>query len=352
MYSVTIRNLAKTFDRTTVLDGISLDIKAGEFFFLLGPSGCGKTTLLRILAGFEKPDGGEVLFDGADVSRMPPQERNASMVFQSYALWPHMTVAQNVAYGLENRGVGGADLKKKVGRALELVRLGGFDNRFPSQLSGGQQQRVALARALVVGPRLLLLDEPLSNLDARLRADMRVELAALHRETGVTTVYVTHDQEEALSLAGRIAYIDKGKLVQVGTPRQLYRTPVTAAAARFLGNANIIYATVRERRDRLLTADTPFGLMKGLAAGGANFEPGSRAYCFIRPERLMPGVNADNSVRGTVLSVLYTGGREHLRLDCGGTVFEAHVGAPNDPTAPGSSMVFGLPVEDVLFLAE
>ncbi|MDD5676288.1 MAG: ABC transporter ATP-binding protein, partial [Chitinivibrionales bacterium] len=201
MYSVAIKNVSKKFGKTEVLKSITLDIKAGELFFLLGPSGCGKTTLLRVLAGFEQPDAGAVFFNGRDVTKTPPQKRNTSLVFQNYALWPHLTVAENIAFGLENMDLGKSEISARSDDVLALTRMQDYKKRLPNQLSGGQQQRVALARALVVNPQLLLLDEPLSNLDARLRAEMRVELLRLHRRTGITTVYVTHDQDEALSMA-------------------------------------------------------------------------------------------------------------------------------------------------------
>ena len=234
MYKVTVRALSKQFGTTPVLRNIDIEIARGELFFLLGPSGCGKTTLLRVLSGFEAPDHGDVLFNDTVVTATPPQKRNTSMVFQNYALWPHLTVSANVAFGLENQRVSGPEIRRQVADALDLVRMGEYGDRFPNQLSGGQQQRVALARALVVKPELLLLDEPLSNLDARLRADMRIDLLRVHRETGVTAVYVTHDQAEAMVLSDRVAVMNRGLIEQVADPTSARRA--TQKAERYVGS--------------------------------------------------------------------------------------------------------------------
>jgi iron(III) transport system ATP-binding protein len=238
--SIQIRDLVKRFGATTALDRVTLEIEPGELFFLLGPSGCGKTTLLRHVAGFYEPDEGRILIGGEDVTRVPPHKRDTGMVFQSYALWPHMTLAENVAFGLRMRGVGKAETAECVRKALAAVKMEDKASRKPNQLSGGQQQRVALARALVVQPRCLLLDEPLSNLDAKLRLEMRGEIRRICKEAGLTAVYVTHDQKEALSIADRLAVMQAGRLEQVGAPLEVYRKPKNRFVASFIGETNFI----------------------------------------------------------------------------------------------------------------
>lgn len=244
MTPVSAVGVVKNFGAVRALDDVSLDIAQGELFFLLGPSGCGKTTLLRSIAGFYTPDAGRILFGDVDVTDAPPQRRNTAMVFQNYALWPHMTVEANVAFGLGVRRVGRAERRRRAAEALELVRMGDFARRKPNQLSGGQQQRVALARALVVRPRCLLLDEPLSNLDAKLRLEMRGEIRRLCKEFGLTGIYVTHDQAEALSIADRMAVMFNGRIAQVGAPREMYCRPASSAVAAFIGETNLLSATV------------------------------------------------------------------------------------------------------------
>ncbi len=237
---VTIDHVSFGYNKTAVLDDVSLDVAQGELFAFLGPSGSGKTTLLRLIAGFGTPSQGRVLIGERDVTGLPAWNRNVGMVFQSYALWPHMTVAKNVAFGLERRKFGRAEITKKVRTALDMVGLGAFADRRPAQLSGGQQQRVALARTIVIEPEVLLLDEPLSNLDAKLRVEMRSELKAMQRKLGITAIYVTHDQEEANAIADRIAVLDQGRIQQIGTPTDLYDHPANRFVATFLGTANLI----------------------------------------------------------------------------------------------------------------
>src|SRR3546814_228702 len=236
---IQIRNVSKRSGRVTAVHDVSLDINAGEFFVLLGPSGCGKTTLLRMIAGFELPSDGQILIDGQDMTGIPPNKRPVNMVFQSYAVFPHMSVADNVAYGLKIAGVGGGEVRDRVAEALELVKLGGLEGRMPDQMSGGQRQRVALARSLVMRPKVLLLDEPLSALDAKLRAQMQFELSELQEKVGITFVTVTHDQDEALSMACRIAVINKGDVAQLETPSDLYEYPANRFVADFVGTVNI-----------------------------------------------------------------------------------------------------------------
>lgn len=283
MVSVTAQNIVKHLGKTLVLKGVSLEIKPGEFFFVLGPSGCGKTTFLRVLAGFLFPDEGRVFFGDRDVTFLPPHKRNAAMVFQHYALFPHMSVWENVAYGLKVRKLPRNEIERRVKEALRLVRLEGFEKRLPLQLSGGQQQRVALARAIAVQPDLLLLDEPLSNLDAKLRAEMRSELKALQRQLGVTTVYVTHDQKEALAMADRIAVMHDGQIVQVGIPTELYRKPRTRFVAEFLGDANVWEGRVKSVHSDLVIVETAFGQVN-CQPPSFTLREGEKVWVMIRPE--------------------------------------------------------------------
>ena len=252
---VQCQNVELSYGQTRVLKDVSLDIEPGEFFALLGPSGSGKSTLLRLIAGFNRHQRGQVLVDGQDVSPLPPWQRNIGMVFQNYALWPHMKVWDNVAFGLVERKASKADIQRRVGEALELVGLSAYAQRRPNQLSGGQQQRVALARTIVIEPRVLLLDEPLSNLDKTLRVQMRQELLAMQRRLGLTTIFVTHDQEEAMSTADRMAVLEQGVVQQVGTPAALYDNPVNTFVAGFVGTMNLLPARVRARTSNRLTLD-------------------------------------------------------------------------------------------------
>jgi putative spermidine/putrescine transport system ATP-binding protein len=258
--AIRVQGLRKNYGGVVALAGVDLEIGQGEFFTMLGPSGSGKTTLLRLIAGFERPDGGTIELAGREISRVPPYARNVNTVFQDYALFPHMTVAENIQYGLKVRRVGRAERRQLGDRALEMVRLGGLGERKPAQLSGGQRQRVALARAIVNEPQVLLLDEPLGALDLKLRQEMQVELQQVQREVGVTFVYVTHDQEEALSMSDRIAVLSQGRIEQVGTPLDVYERPQTDFVAGFIGISNLIerdgrHMTVRPEKIRLLAAD-------------------------------------------------------------------------------------------------
>ncbi|HXV50022.1 MAG TPA: ABC transporter ATP-binding protein [Candidatus Binatia bacterium] len=300
-----------------------MEIKPGELFFLLGPSGCGKTTALRLVAGFYMPDEGRIIFNQRDQSRVPPHKRNTGMVFQNYALWPHMDVWNNVAYGLKMRRVAEEEKKKRVARALETVQMEAYAARLPNQLSGGQQQRVALARALVVEPDVVLLDEPLSNLDAKLRLEMRAQIKDIHRKIGRTMIYVTHDQAEALSMADRIAVMRHGCIVQVGTPRELYTRAESVFVAEFIGGTNLLPGTLEEPGD-ILAVRTPVGLIRALN-GVKGIGRGDMVFCSVRPEsmRLRPadGSTSDqlNELTGEVQSIMYLGESEQytLRLDDG-----------------------------------
>ncbi|MEE2719902.1 MAG: ABC transporter ATP-binding protein [Planctomycetota bacterium] len=315
MNSIKLSDIRKSYGSTVAVDGIDLVIEPGELFFLLGPSGCGKTTLLRMIAGFIEPTGGSIHFDDRNVTSTPPNKRNTGMVFQSYALWPHMTVAENVGYGLVLRKIPADQRATRVQRALEMVQMGDYAQRKPNELSGGQQQRVALARALVVEPGVLLLDEPLSNLDAKLRLEMRSEIRRICKEAGITTVYVTHDQDEALSMADRVAVLRHGKAVQVGDPRTLYRRPATRFVAEFLGETNFISAEVVGRTDAGVELQTPVGKMVASSDQGAVPERGS-VTCSIRPEAFRVGGGDLNSFEGEVEHQVFLGDQAqyHVRI--------------------------------------
>jgi iron(III) transport system ATP-binding protein len=313
---VRLDRLTKRFGETWAVRDVSLRVAPGEVFTFLGPSGCGKTTLLRLVAGFTEPDAGEIYLGGAPASRLPPWKRDVGMVFQSYALWPHLTVFENVAFGLRERRASGADLRERVRRVLALTGLEGLEGRRPSALSGGQQQRVALARTLVVEPRVLLLDEPLSNLDAKLRAQMREEIATLQRRVGLTTIYVTHDQEEALALSTRIAVFSAGRLVQVGTPKEIYDAPASRFVAEFVGASNLLAGEVVAFEGEQARLETPAGVTfqvpRATLPSGAR--AGQRLLACVRPEalRLTPAAaGAAGQVGGTVGRVTYLG--SHVR---------------------------------------
>jgi len=311
MESIRAENIVKTFGSVRALDGISLVIDPGELFFLLGASGCGKTTLLRCIAGLETPTNGTIHFGDRDVTDMPPHKREAAMVFQSYALWPHLTVAQNIAFGLEERKVPKTEIKRRVEEALEMVQLAGFGGRSIDQMSGGQQQRVSLARALVVRPRCLLLDEPLSNLDAQLRVEMRREIRRIVKENSLTGIYVTHDQEEALAMADRMAVLTRGRIGQIGTPEEIYREPRSAHVANFIGETNIIPGEAMETRDGFTTTRTAAGPITGRVTD-PEWTPaqGEAVRLSIRPEAWRLHMEkGDNAVTGKIVARAYLGQR-------------------------------------------
>jgi spermidine/putrescine ABC transporter ATP-binding subunit len=311
--TVTLTNLVKRYGATRALDGVSLTVTPGEFFTLLGPSGCGKTTTLRSVAGFVTPDAGEVAINGTVVTGIPPHRRQVGMVFQHYALFPHRTVAQNVAFGLRMQHVDKAEITRRVAEALALVQLPGYGARYPGQLSGGEQQRVALARALVTRPSVLLLDEPLGALDKKLRDHMKIELKRLQREVGITTIYVTHDQEEALTMSDRIAVMHRGRVEQVAPPRGLYETPATAFVAGFIGNINLLSG-------RAVGANTVDCGTARLAATGPA-PAGATVAIALRPERILldPTGAMDTVLPMTVAHVVYQGEtvRYILKSDAG-----------------------------------
>jgi iron(III) transport system ATP-binding protein len=312
MAAITIRQLSKAFGATEVLKGVELAIADGSLFTLLGPSGCGKTTLLRAIAGFIEPDSGALLFDDEDVTRKPVHTRDIGMVFQDYALFPDKSVFDNVAYGLRARQIDEAGVKARVMDHLERVSLSHLAGRHPAELSGGQRQRVALARALVIKPRVLLMDEPLSNLDAKLRLAMRETILDLQRAAGITTIFVTHDQDEALSMSDRIAILDRGAIAQVGTPEDLYERPVNAYVADFIGAANVLPVRVeRQAGDRHVIVSMAGQELRCLDGGVA---PGAKAKLIARPEHLFmsggePGPGPLNVIKGQVRRRQYLGAR-------------------------------------------
>ncbi|MCX7934712.1 MAG: ABC transporter ATP-binding protein, partial [Planctomycetota bacterium] len=323
MPAIEVVNLSKCFGAVKVLERVAFDVAAGEMFFLLGPSGCGKTTLLRILAGLETPDEGTVRFRGQEVTHLPPHLRGAPMVFQNYALWPHLSVADNVAFGLVEMAVPAAEIAARVREALAMVGLAGYGDRRPAQLSGGQQQRVALARALVMRPAVILLDEPLSNLDAKLRAEMREEISRLHRQTGLTFVYVTHDQVEALSLADRLAVLRDGRLLALGSPADLYHRPPNLFCAEFLGDANRLRGRVMRCEGEEAWLETPAGVWRG-RCWGRRPQPGEEAYAVVRPENLaLAEGEGENSLCGRVERLSVNGAIVVAHLACGAQALRA-----------------------------
>jgi spermidine/putrescine ABC transporter ATP-binding subunit len=342
MSAVSVTDAVKRYDAVAALDGVTMTFREGEFFGLLGPSGSGKTTLLRAIAGFVTLDRGQVLIDGQDVGGVPVHARNIGMMFQNYALFPHMSVAENVAFGLEVRGRPGDEVARRVKEALAMVRLGGLEQRKPKQLSGGQQQRVALARALVTRPKVLLLDEPLGALDKHLRQEMQVELRRIQRQVGITTIFVTHDQEEALTLSDRIAIFDSGRIIQEGAPMDVYERPVTKFAAGFLGEANFLQGRI--------ASIEPSGLARvALEIGGealcriVDGQTGQGVLLALRPEKITlapDGESGINAVRGKVLDVVFSGNSTTYRIVVGNqvmTLFRQNL--VQGTVAPGSEVV-------------
>ena len=325
MASVQLANITKKFDDVTAVEDLSLKVNDGEFFSLLGPSGCGKTTILRMIAGFYHPTAGEIFFDDRNVSVLPPNKRNTGMVFQNYALFPHMTVFENVAFGLRARKVPAPERRERVRNALELVNLADFENRHVTQLSGGQQQRVALARAIVIEPEILLLDEPLSNLDAKLRRETRDQIQRLQRELGTTTIYVTHDQEEALTLSDRIALMEKGVCQQIGTPHEIYNHPANAFVASFMGRSNIMRGTIVESktdRQPVLMVDVEGGIQ--LRISDSESERSGNTILSVRPETIILRKNDEdriNTFEGEVKLKQFNGYVVEYEVDVRGISF-------------------------------
>jgi iron(III) transport system ATP-binding protein len=332
---VRLESVGKCYGEQWVVRDVSLDIEKGEFFTFLGPSGCGKTTLLRIVAGFVAPDQGAVFLDGQPMNRVPPWRRDIGLVFQNYALWPHLSVFENVAFGLRERKVARGEIHRRVTAALKQVDLAGAEKRRPSQLSGGQQQRVALARTLVIQPRVLLLDEPLSNLDARLRIEMRLELLKLQRDLGLTTIYVTHDQEEALAMSTRIAVMRDGKVIQEGKPRQIYEQPADRFVAAFLGHANLFSGQVVSADEAHIEVDIggALTLRAGPLPDSILPKRGEIAFLSVRPEAIvlqeLGAVSKGlNHIEGQVIAAAYRGSLVEYEIAASGQAIKAHVVNP------------------------
>ncbi len=328
MVSVRLENIVKTYygGKVVAVNNVSLEIKEGELFTLLGPSGCGKTTTLRLIAGFEFADKGNIYFDDEDVTLKKPYERGTAMVFQNYALWPHMTVFDNVAYGLKIKKFPKEEIREKVRRALELVQLEGMEDRFPNQLSGGQQQRVALARALVVEPKVLLLDEPLSNLDARLRLEMREEIKKLQKRLGITTIYVTHDQEEAMSISDRLAVMNRGLVLQTGTPEEIYFDPSNLFVATFIGKPTVLEGVVEE--NNIVRITESLEMRYRLARDQKKPKEGDRIRLVIRPEHFETEKKKGeeyNEINGVIELKMFMGPHLQLKLNVNGTSIVAYV---------------------------
>jgi iron(III) transport system ATP-binding protein len=351
MTSVRLEKIIKHFGSTVAVDDINLQINAGELFFLLGPSGCGKSTLLRLIAGLMEPSGGKIFFNNDDVTHLPTQARNAVMCFQSYALWPHMSVRENIRFGLQVRGLSAAEQNQRVDEALALVQMKEYGERKPNQLSGGQQQRIALARAMAVRPACLLLDEPLSNLDAKLRHEMRSEIRRICKSSGYTTIYVTHDQKEALSIADRIAVMKDGRLAQVGSPGELYQKPRNRFVADFIGNTNLISATITAREGNRIELNSQAGPMVAIGDG----ELPKSVTVSIRPEQMEivggeAAANGRNRLSGEMIQSTFLGeASEHVLQ-----VNEARLRVISTPPLlnPPQQMRVEFDAEDVIVLAD
>jgi len=360
MTPIRIRSLSKRFGQTTAVDGIDIDINPGDLFFLLGPSGCGKTTLLRMIAGFTEPTAGSIHFGEQDVTALPPNKRNTGMVFQGYALWPHMTVRQNVAFGLEVRKVGKDELSRRVEEALKRVQLLPQADRKTNQLSGGQQQRVALARALVIEPTVLLLDEPLSNLDAKLRLEMRQSIRQICKDAGITAIYVTHDQHEALSMADGVVVLNHGKAMQVGPPRTLYERPANRFVADFLGETNFVSAVVKQKNGKTVTLETPMGPLVS-SVYPQDLPDTGNVTCSLRPEAIKLATKAEdhggvNHFAAKRTDVVYLGSLAQYRMqvnDNGSALFlKAFELNPRLLDTPADQIMCHISPDDVVVLAD
>lgn len=357
MVSIRLVNLRKTFGDVMATDDVNMELEEGKLTTLLGPSGCGKTTLLRLIAGFYTPDRGQIFFNDRDVTEVPPNKRNTGMCFQNYALWPHMTVFDNISYGLKMKRIEGmkytpAAIARRVENVLKLVRMEGLAKRTPHQLSGGQQQRVALARALVIEPDVLLLDEPLSNLDAKLRHEMREEIMRIQRELGISTVYVTHDQNEALSISDMVAVMDKGYIQQYGFPREIYARPQTLFVADFIGKCTFVDAEVTSLEE-YIKARLPDGqIVSGQSPlEGYPFQVGEPVRCAIRPEELQTTRTdpTDNEIRGVVDEVVYLGSNLEIHFRVG-DIDAVSLLPPDIPPAKGDKIRLFAPRESVMVL--
>ncbi|MCM8806687.1 MAG: ABC transporter ATP-binding protein [Candidatus Omnitrophica bacterium] len=344
-----VENIEKSFDGKEVLKNISFTVYENEFFFILGPSGCGKTTLLRIIAGFTQPDRGRVILNKKDITNLPPNKRNIGFVFQNFALWPHMKVKENIAFGLEIRKYPGDFIEKKVKEILELTKLKEVENLYPSQISGGQQQRVSLARALITNPQILLLDEPLSNLDAKLRDEMRSELKRIFKETGKTMIYVTHDQKEAMTLGTTIAVMKEKEIVQIGSPYEIYTYPRNFFVASFVGDINFLKGKIIEKIGEILKIETEEGLFYAKYKRPLNSE--NILFCF-RPESITN--KGENLIKGKMRDFEFLGNLLRLNIITErGNLFKIEI-LPKDfeNYRNGEDIVFSIKKEDVILLEE
>ncbi len=347
MVMVKLVNVTKIFKdhrrEVIAVKDLNLEVEEGEFLTLLGPSGCGKTTTLRMIGGFEVPTKGRILIENEDVTDLPPNKRNTAMVFQSYALFPHMTVFENIAYGLKIKKVPKDEIERLVREVLDMVNLSGLENRYPGRLSGGQQQRVALARALVIKPKVLLLDEPLSNLDAKLREQMRLELKRIQRETGVTFVYVTHDQAEAMVMSDRVVVMKDGEAIQIDPPEMIYRFPKNIFVATFIGRANILNAEVVEFKEGIAKVRLEFGVVLDVPSReGETWKIGESVKLVVRPEGVI--FTEDGKLEGKVINRVYTGSMEMITLEIPGGTMIAEVQNPlaHGIPSPGKTVRFDL----------
>jgi len=321
-----ITNLTKRFSEVLAVDNLNLEVADGEFVTLLGPSGCGKTTILRTIAGFCNPDRGEIFFGDKIMNNIPPNKRNTAMCFQSYALFPHMSVWDNISFGLKMQKISRQGQKKKISQVMEMLGLEGLEKRKPGQLSGGQQQRVALARAIVTEPKILLFDEPLSNLDAKLRVQVRIEIRDMQKRLGITTIYVTHDQDEALAISDRIVVMERGHIEQLGDPYNIYRNPETSFVAGFIGLANIYEGTVVARDGSRYTVEAPFGKVV-IVSDGRKIPEASKTVKFVwRPEDMKIYIQgAPNRVKGKILQAVFMGNITDIFIDVQGNKMRAQI---------------------------
>ena len=358
--AIRLANVGKCYGEQWVVKDVSLHVHAGEFFTFLGPSGCGKTTLLRMIAGFVTPDEGLICLDDQPVNHAPPWQRGIGMVFQNYALWPHLTVFENIAFGLRERKIPRPEIASRVAEVLEKVGLEGTESRRPSQLSGGQQQRVALARTLVIQPRALLLDEPLSNLDAKLRAEMRLELLKLQRDLGLTTIYVTHDQDEALAMSTRIAVMNQGRVVQAGKPHEIYEQPASDFVAAFVGQSNLLPGIVRQTVGDRIVVDLGPDTIAELADkySSASYKTGDAVLLSVRPEAIdvikSSAISSDHlAIPGELIASRYQGAFIEYEIAALGRSFTARATHVKGKRLfePGERVAMSFAVEDIMLIA-
>lgn len=345
---LSVQNIVKKYNGTYVLNNVSLNVEKSQFFSLLGPSGSGKTTLLRVIAGFVKPDSGKITIDRRDITDQPPNKRNMAMVFQNFSLWPHMTVFENIAFGLRIKKMSNQIIKEKVARALNMVHLEQYASKKPQHLSGGQQQRVALARALVVEPEILLLDEPLSNLDAQLRDDLRQEIKTLHKNLGITTIYVTHDQKEAMYLADVIAIMMNGNIIGTDSPENLYRKPCNIEVARFLGEINEFPGIVKEVKKNTYLIDTALGVIE--VETDLVLSINEKIIACVRPEFIQcpPHSDSKNKIKCQIISLEYAGPLINVKLKKNNTVFKGIFSPVYFKFSNEKETVIGIDAKDVI----